>query len=159
MTAPALGALGIQAVLRRVCSNLVPQDLRRYAPPFQLRRAVMSKKTFLQVQQQIKELQVEAERLRREEAADVLARIKEAIAVYGFTAVDLGLSGPAGRSRKAAAGNTLGTQRRRVSAKVKKATPKFRDADGNEWSGRGPRPAWFRAALEAGKTPEDFLVS
>mgnify|MGYP001066402110 FL=1 len=41
----------------------------------------MAKKTYLEIQKQIEQLQEEAERLRREEASDVLSRIKEAIAV------------------------------------------------------------------------------
>lgn len=118
----------------------------------------MSKKTFLQVQQQIKELQEEAERLRKEEAADVLARIKEAIGVYGFTAADLGLGSTAGRRRKVADGIVSGVQKTRASTKAKRSTPRYRDSDGNEWSGRGPRPSWFKAALEAGKSPDDLLV-
>ena len=36
--------------------------------------------------------------------------------------------------------------------------PKFRDEAGNHWSGHGKRPNWYKAALAAGKTPEDMLV-
>ena len=41
----------------------------------------MAKKTFIEVQKQIEQLQKEAELLRKQEAHEVLARIKEAIAV------------------------------------------------------------------------------
>ena len=37
------------------------------------------------------------------------------------------------------------------------STPKYKDAEGHSWSGRGPRPGWVKAALEAGKTLDDFL--
>ena len=35
-------------------------------------------------------------------------------------------------------------------------TAKYRDGDGHSWSGRGPRPGWVKAALEAGKTLDDL---
>jgi DNA-binding protein H-NS len=114
-------------------------------------------KTFLQVQKQIEQLQREADQLRKKEADGVLSRIKEAIAVYGFTAADLGVGGASGR---AAAPMSAGTKKVR---KLKKSTvgaraPKFKDDQGNVWSGRGPRPAWFKAALEAGKAADDLLA-
>ena len=27
------------------------------------------------------------------------------------------------------------------------------------WSGRGRQPAWYKEAMEAGKSPDDFLIS
>lgn len=111
-------------------------------------------KTFLQVQKQIEQLQKEAEQLRKKEADGVLSRIKEAIAVYGFTAADLGVGKSSGRvSLKATGVKTVGQTKKSNAAK-----PKFKDDQGNAWSGRGPRPAWFKAALEAGKSADDFLV-
>jgi DNA-binding protein H-NS len=35
---------------------------------------------------------------------------------------------------------------------------RYRSADGKEWSGFGPKPAWLKAAIEAGKTAEDFRI-
>nr|WP_198084548.1 H-NS histone family protein [Variovorax sp. E3] len=112
--------------------------------------------TYLQVQQQIAQLQAQADVLRKKEAAGVLARIKEAIAVYGFTAEDLGV---AGRDASIKAAKPAG----RVKAVKAKAhstpsIPKFKDGNGNAWSGRGPRPAWFKAALESGKTPAELAA-
>ena len=118
----------------------------------------MAKKTFLEVQKQIEQLQQEAELLRKQEAHEVLARIKEAIAVYGFTAADLGFGGGA---KKRLAQPAASSKRGRKSSGKAAAAPaaKFRDQSGNAWSGRGPRPAWFKAALEQGKTPEDLLAN
>ena len=113
----------------------------------------MAKKTFIEVQKQIEQLQKEAELLRKQEAHEVLARIKEAIAVYGFTAAELGFEGGAGKR----SARPVKSPKRGLKASGKAATTaaaKFR----NIWSGRGPRPAWFKAALEAGKAPEDFLA-
>ncbi len=35
---------------------------------------------------------------------------------------------------------------------------RFRDEAGNSWTGRGKRPNWFKAAIAAGKKPEDLAV-
>ena len=109
-------------------------------------------KTYLQIQKQIGQLQKEAEQLRRKEADGVLGRIKEAIAVYGFTAADLGLDKPSGRADGVA---------RAVRGKGRKkaaSAAKYKDDQGHVWGGRGPRPAWFKAALAAGKTPDDLMA-
>ncbi|WPG41612.1 H-NS histone family protein [Variovorax sp. EBFNA2] len=113
-------------------------------------------KTFLQVQKQIEQLQREAEQLRKKEADGVLSRIKEAIAVYGFTAADLGFRKGTGRAALVVKQSIKKT--RRGKKQTGTATPKFRDDQGNVWSGRGPRPAWFKAALEAGKAADDLLA-
>lgn len=36
------------------------------------------------------------------------------------------------------------------------AVPKYKDGEGHSWSGRGPRPRWVKAALEAGKTLDEL---
>lgn len=114
-------------------------------------------KTFLQVQKQIEQLQREAEQLRKKEADGVLSRIKEAIAVYGFTAADLGVGKGAVRIAVAAKQGAKKAQRGKKQA-AEAAAPKFKDDQGNVWSGRGPRPVWFKAALEAGKSADDLLA-
>jgi DNA-binding protein H-NS len=117
----------------------------------------MAKKTFIEVQKQIEQLQKEAELLRKQEAHEVLARIKDAITVYGFTATELGFGSGVG---KRSVRPIVKLKRGRKSGNKDMATSaaKFRDPNGNVWSGRGPRPAWFKAALEAGKAPEDLLA-
>ncbi len=47
---------------------------------------------------------------------------------------------------------------RGVAKKGAASAPKFKDDQGNVWSGRGPRPTWFKAALEAGKSPDELLA-
>jgi DNA-binding protein H-NS len=110
-------------------------------------------KTYLQVQKQIAQLQKEADTLRKKEAAGVLARIKEAITVYGFTAEELGVG-----TRKARASKTATAPAAKRKGAKKAAAPRFKDDQGNVWGGRGPRPAWFKAALESGKTPADLAA-
>lgn len=111
-------------------------------------------KTYTEIIQQIEELKAEAERLKREEVGGVIDRIKEAIAHYGLTAADLGLArggGRPGRKAKSAGGDAA--PRAKPSGQVK-----YRDANGNVWGGRGPRPRWLREALQAGKTLRDFVA-
>lgn len=85
-------------------------------------------RTYLEIQNEIAQLQQAAATARRKEVTEVIGRIKTAIAAYGLTAADLGLAPAAG----------------------------YRDAAGNRWSGRGRRPAWVNAALAAGKTLEQL---
>lgn len=97
-----------------------------------------------ELQAQIAELTRQAEEVRRAEIAEVVADIKQAIAQYGLTAADLGFSADGTlkkRGRRAAAGGAV----------------KYTNGT-DTWSGRGRRPQWFVAALEAGKTEADLLA-
>lgn len=111
-------------------------------------------KTYAQIQKQIEALTREAEKLKRKEIEGVIARIQDAIRVYGLTASDLGLAG----ARK---GNTVSLAKR-AKKKGPKSKParvaRFRDEAGNTWVGRGPRPQWLRDALASGKQLKDFAV-
>jgi len=110
-------------------------------------------KTYAQIQKQIDVLAREAEKLKRKEVDEVVARIKEAIAAYGLTAADLGLRA----SRKAAATSARKSSKGQRKTKGARAA-KYRDGADNVWGGRGPRPQWLRDALASGKKLEDFAV-
>ena len=110
---------------------------------------------------QIAALQAQADALRKKEVAEVVAKIKDAIAHYGLTAADLGLATGARRNAKlSAAGGAKPASKRRKQAGPKPSarTVKFKDDHGNTWGGIGKRPAWFKAVLASGKTPEDLLA-
>ncbi|MGJ7528914.1 H-NS histone family protein [Variovorax sp. GB1P17] len=115
-------------------------------------------KTYLQVQKQIAQLQKEADTLRKKEAAGVLARIKEAISVYGFTAEELGVGTRKTKAAAAPVAKRKGAKKGAVKSAKSASAPRFKDDQGNVWGGRGPRPAWFKAALESGKTPADLAA-
>jgi DNA-binding protein H-NS len=100
--------------------------------------------TLAQLQAQIAELQRQAEEIRRNEIAEVVARIKEAIAHYGLTAADLGLATGGKRGRKGSSGAAAGAIKYRYG--------------NNTWTGRGRRPQWFIDALASGKTEQDLLA-
>ncbi len=104
----------------------------------------MANQTLAQVQKQIAALEAKAAKLREAEKAGVIARIKEAIKVYGIAPRELYSSPPV-----------------KVKPNQKKAIaggPRFSDGMGNTWIGRGPYPQWVRDALDAGKKLADFAV-
>ena len=110
---------------------------------------------------QIAALQAQADALRKKEVAEVVAKIKDAIAHYGLTAADLGLQSVARKYAKAAAasgGKPVSKRRKKGGPKPSARAVKFKDDQGNTWGGMGKRPVWFKAALAAGKTPEDLLA-
>ncbi len=108
-------------------------------------------KTYSQLMKQIDSLQREAEEMKRKEIDGVVKRIKDAIEAYGLTAADLGLAARAPKATK------MG-KKRGASKGGRPGAVKFRDDAGNSWGGRGPRPAWLREALAAGKQLSDFAV-
>ena len=112
------------------------------------------KKSYTQVVKQIEILKAEAEKLRRQEMAGVIDRIRSAISFYNLTAADLGLGDKAAKAPKAA------VQPGRPKAKVATAPAvlKYRDEQGRGWVGRGKRPQWLRDALTGGKSLQDFAV-
>jgi len=101
--------------------------------------------SYTQIQKQIEALQAQAAKLRVEEVAGVVSKIKEAIAVYGLTRQDLFGAGGASAPKSRAAGK-------------KTAGVKYADGKGGEWGGRGKRPRWLSEALAAGKSLQDFAV-
>lgn len=56
--------------------------------------------------------------------------------------------------------DVVGRTRTRSARKTGKVKPKYRNPADSEqtWSGRGKRPRWFVAALDAGRTPESMLI-
>ncbi|ABM97191.1 H-NS histone family protein [Methylibium petroleiphilum] len=113
----------------------------------------MATKTYSKLMRQIAKLQQEAEAIRQREIQGVVARIREAIEHYQLTASDLGFGGPK-RGRGAARSKVP------VKGKAKPAVGRvrFRDANGNSWTGHGRRPKWFVDAIAAGATPESLSV-
>lgn len=108
---------------------------------------------------QIAKLQAQADALRTKEIAEVVARIQEAIEHYGLTAADLGLDGTKSKAAKAAGGAAAQKSKGKAASKKPARRIKFADGQGNTWGGMGKRPDWFKAALAAGKKPEDLLAT
>ncbi|PSL81266.1 hypothetical protein C7T35_28000 [Variovorax sp. WS11] len=56
-----------------------------------------------------------------------------------------------------ASGETAAPTALRARKKAKRtAKTSYKDDAGNSWSGFGPKPRWLKAALDAGKSLEDF---
>lgn len=110
---------------------------------------------------QIAALQAQADDLHQTERAEVIAKVKDAIAHYGLTAADLGFGKGArqdGQSAAAAGRQPAKQGPKRAIAKPSAKAVKFKDDQGHTWGGIGKRPAWFKAALAAGQAPEDLLA-
>ena len=117
--------------------------------------------TLASLNAQIAALQAQADALRKEEVAEVVAKIKDAILRYGLTAADLGLAMVARKNAKApvaGGGNPASKRSKKTEPKSSAREVKFKDDQGNTWGGMGKRPAWFKAALASGKTREELLA-
>lgn len=121
-------------------------------------------KTLEQIQQQIEKLERQAEALKNKETAQVVQRIRIAIAHYDLTPEDLfgTKSGKAAPLKKAKADVKKDADKKATAAKVsRKGIPvaiKYRDGAGNTWTGRGSKPRWLMAAIASGKKVEDFTI-
>ena len=101
-----------------------------------------SARTYKVVQEEISRLQEEARKLLAVERDKAIAEIKVKISEFSLTAKDLGLT-----SERASLPQSKGT-----------LPAKYRGPKGQEWSGRGRQPDWYKEALKEGKTSEDFLI-
>jgi DNA-binding protein H-NS len=126
-------------------------------------------KSLAQVNAQIAQLQKEADALKAKEVAGVVSRIKDAIAIYGLTSADLfddvvTIVKPVIRQKRAvavtqpAAQPVASKKASKAAAKKPVSQIKYRDDAGHTWTGHGKRPNWFKAAIEAGKKPEDLAA-
>jgi len=96
----------------------------------------MKNLTYIEIQEEIKRLQKQADEIRAKEIADVIADIKAKIQLYGITEKDLGLSEK---------------QKKMVSP------PRYKKGS-QTWSGRGRYPGWVKKHLEAGARLEDLRI-
>lgn len=130
-------------------------------------------KTLDQLNQQIARLQEQVKAVKARESAEVVKRIKEAIAYYSLTPADLfgGDTAKPSRAKRAskparpAASDAPASKAKKprktikTRSAAKKASPaRFADESGNTWSGKGRPPQWLVKAIAAGKTKDDFAV-
>lgn len=73
-----------------------------------------------------------------------IEQAKQLISDFGITAEELGFSVKAGKGKAAKAAPVV----------------KYRNPENHTetYGGKGPKPAWLKAALDAGKTMNDFAV-
>ena len=79
---------------------------------------------------------------RAADKAQAIARVRQLMVEHGLTAADLVAKAPA-----------------KTGHTGKKVAPKYRDpVSGATWTGRGLKPKWLQAALDAGKSVADFAI-
>jgi DNA-binding protein H-NS len=123
-------------------------------------------KSFTQIQQQIAKLQRQANEVRGREASAVIKRIRTAIEHYELTPQDLFGSAtaratqrPLGKRSSAKDSAPHGRAAKPGKAERRPAVAvKFRDDEGNTWTGRGSQPRWLVAHLKSGRKIADFAV-
>lgn len=96
----------------------------------------MKNLTYIEIQEEIKKLQKQANEIRAKEIADIIADIKVKIQLYGITEKDLGF----GEKQK------------------KMIFPPLYKKGNRTWSGRGRQPGWIKEHLEAGGNLEELLM-
>lgn len=101
--------------------------------------------TYHQLKTQAESLLAQAEELRQKEMADAVADIKGKMLEYGITVDMLRRPQPA-KPGKAANG-------KRAAVPIK-----YRDKNGNTWTGRGIKPKWLQKAIADGAKLEQFLL-
>lgn len=101
--------------------------------------------------QQLLDQKAEIERriaeTRSTERTQALETIRKLMSDAGLTVQDLVATGE-GKRKISAAGKSLG----KVAAKYRNPST------GDAWSGRGLKPRWLRAELDAGRKLEEFAV-
>lgn len=116
------------------------------------------KMTYASIQAQIQKLTRQAEALRAQEIKGVVQRIKVAIDAYGLTAEDLGLT-TTEAPRAASVTKNAPKKGIRPGKKKRASVIRYKDTNGNAWSGFGPKPLWLREALAGGASIESFTVT
>lgn len=111
-----------------------------------------------QINAQIAKLVKEKEAIEAKEVAEVVKRIREAIAHYDLAPEDLFGTGARRSRRSPAAGTERGKSAGVARKSGGKVAIKYRDDAGNVWSGRGSQPRWLVAALAAGRALDEFRV-
>ncbi|RYF53202.1 MAG: hypothetical protein EOO27_26765 [Comamonadaceae bacterium] len=102
-------------------------------------------KTYAQLNKEIAALQAEAKKLYAIELKGVVNKVNELIAKHSLTPEDLSFPGI-----------SVSGPKPKALAKSAGSTAKYSDGKGNAWGGRGPRPAWLRNAIAAGRSLESF---
>ena len=100
----------------------------------------LSREELLQLQIDVVQALKDLEVRQREEAREAA---ENAAKKFGFTLAEL-----TGQKRGKGKGSKPGNP-------AKYANPDNAD---EPWSGRGRQPAWYKAALETGKTPEELAI-
>ena len=107
--------------------------------------------TLSDIKAQMALLQKQHDEIVANEKATIIAEMIEKISDYGIKANELGfvLSSPISKVKPA----------KPVATATEKAEPKYRGPNNELWgAGKGARPKWVKAILEAGGNIEDYRI-
>jgi DNA-binding protein H-NS len=110
----------------------------------------------VKLRQQIADMEKQAAQLQKKSRPAVLVQLREQMAAYGITTVEL--SRPAAKSARSKARPAKPASPARGKKPVASSPIKYRGPQGQEWTGRGTAPKWLNDLVAAGKTREDFLI-
>lgn len=109
------------------------------------------------IESEIARLRLEADRLHAKEVDEVIERIKVAISHYELLPADL-FGTRSRRLGKAPAKQKVPRKGKHSPLQGRTVPVKYKDDQGNTWTGRGNKPRWLSQALGQGKRLEDFLI-
>ena len=104
--------------------------------------------SLIEIQNQIAQLQKQAEEIRAKEFAQTVQDIQAKMAAYGITIADL----QGGKAAKSGG-------RKSPAKSANPAPAKYCGPNGETWSGRGLMPRWLAALVAQGQSKEAFAVS
>jgi len=123
--------------------------------------------TFEQIQQQILDLQKQADAMRKQAMVAAIKEVKRLVNLYSLGYADIGIAvvtpakkGTATPKAKTQKSVKLVKVAKKASADKRAAVaPKYRDNEtGKTWTGRGKAPTWLATKMAAGATKESFKI-
>ena len=112
-------------------------------------------RSIAKIKEQIVKLQREADSIQ----SSVIARIRKEIAQFELTVEHLFGETKASISGRQPAKTRAAKAAKASSKKAAGRPAKYADGQGNTWGGMGKRPQWVHAAIEAGRSLNEFLVT
>jgi len=114
--------------------------------------------TFEQIQQQILDLQKQADAMRKQAMVAAIKEVKRLVNLYSLGYADIGIAvGTPAKTQKSVRPTKVA---KKASADKRAAVaPKYRDNEtGKTWTGRGKSPTWLATKMAAGATKESFKI-
>ena len=109
------------------------------------------------IQAQIEKLKKQEQLIKAKDFAKTVQDIQEKMQAFGITMKDL--QAPKSGKRVAKTDDPAKKPSRAPHKLAgNKVAAKYRNADGESWSGRGLMPRWLKALVADGRTKEEFLV-
>lgn len=117
----------------------------------------------LKIQDQIKQLQQEAEKLRARDFAATVQDIRTQMTAFGITIKDLQAPrSKRGRPRSVKASSPVTGKSskgpRKATLSRSPVLAKYKGPEGQTWTGRGLTPKWLTALLANGGNRDEFLI-